>query len=199
MTTSFKVFLALALFIATIPFLNAQSDSRSKKTSISLETDPSTFAFGGYALHVRVNPNNNQHWLIGAGTYALDMPEALVNLNSANKDKGWKARINSAYALFGEYYFREANHKWFAGMQVGVQNFKITNENAVNQHANYSNLLLMPSLGYTWRPFKFPLYFKPWIGLGYTSKVAGSNVLNGATYNIAPVVPFVTMHAGYTF
>jgi hypothetical protein len=180
-------------------YLFAQNQTTNNRTLISIETDPSTFAFNGYAMHVRIKPKNSKHLVVGAGTYALDLPSVLVNMNDENQDKGWNVRINSAYSLFSEYYFKEANYKWFVGLQAGIQNYKNTNENLANKESKYSNLLIMPSIGYNWYPFKFPLYVKPWFGLGYTSKISGVNHIDNSTYDIAPLVPFLTLHVGYTF
>ena len=180
--------------------LEAQDTNRNRenKTTFSIETDPSTFAFGGYAFHFRIKPKNSQHLLIGAGTYGMDMPPFLINMNADNKDKGWNVRIKSAYALFGDYYLKEANNKWFVGLQMGMQNYENTNDNVPDQVSNYSNLLIMPSIGYNWQPFSFPLYFKPWLGLGYTVKISGDNTMADITYNISPLVPFISLHVGYT-
>jgi hypothetical protein len=123
----------------------------------------------------------------------------MVDMNSDNKDKGWNVRINSAFSVFGEYYFKEANKKWFAGMQVGIQNYKNSIKNVSGLDTKYSNLLIMPSIGYNWQPFSIPLNLKPWFGLGYTSKISGKNTINNLEYKITPLVPFVTLHLGYTF
>lgn len=174
-------------------------DNIEPKATISLETDPSTFAFKGYAIHFRIKPKECKHILLGAGTYALDMPSIMVDMNGENKNKGWEVRINSAYSFFGEYYFKEANQKWFVGLQAGVQNFKNKNEKLPNQNNKYSNMLLMPSIGYNWQPFKFPMYIKPWMGIGYTTKITGENNIGSMKYDIAPILPFATVHLGYTF
>lgn len=57
---------------------------------------------------------------------------------------------------------------------------------------------MMPSGGYNWQPFKFPIYVKPWLGIGYTSKISGSNALVNLEYDISPIVPSATVHVGYT-
>jgi hypothetical protein len=31
-------------------------------------------------------------------------------------------------------------------------------------------------IGYTWLPFNFPLYIKPWVGVGYNAKIAESTL-----------------------
>lgn len=191
----------LVIFCLSITKSEAQDTNKNpeNKTTFSIETDPSTFALGGFAFHIRIKPKNSQHLLIGAGTYATDFPGFLVNMNSENKDKGWNVRINSAYSLFGEYYFKEANENWFMGLQTGVQIYKNTNDNIPDKESKYSNVLIMPSIGYNWQPFSFPLYVKPWIGLGYTSKISGSNSIDDLSYDISPIVPFITLHVGYTF
>lgn len=195
---SIAVFSSL-LSLLLVTDIKAQEKNKENKTSISIETDPSTFAFKGYAFHFRIKPKNSKHLVIGAGTYALDFPSFMVNMNKDNKDKGWKVRIQSAYSLFGEYYFKEANKKWFVGLQAGVQNYKNTNDSISGKKSEYSNLLIMPSIGYNWAPFKFPLYIKPWFGLGYTTKISGNNSIEKYQYNISPLVPFLTLHVGYTF
>lgn len=188
-------------FIILILFFSGQALAQSEpnRASFFIETDPSTFVFGGYAAHLRFKPADNKHLLFGFGTYALNFPKAMVNMNAENKNKGWKLRINTAYSFFGEYYFGAAGEKWYTGLQVGVQNFRLKNETAANNEVKYQNLLLMPSVGYSWAPFKSSLYLKPWLGLGYTTKISGKNVLQGQTYDIAPIVPFFTLHVGYRF
>lgn len=197
MKTKMKTILAImcaALFLTTTK-INAQDQMAENKTTISFETDPSTFLFKGYAFHIRIKPKNSTHFVVGAGIYALDMPDFLVDLNPDNKNKGWNVRIDNAIGLFGEYYLKQANKKWFIGTQVGIQNFKNTNDAIPNQENKYTNLLLMPSLGYNWSPFKNGFYIKPWLGVGYTTKISGDN----STYKIAPITSFLTLHAGYTF
>jgi hypothetical protein len=194
---SLSIITCIFLSVSKTEAQDTKGNSKNK-TTFSIETDPSTFAFGGYAFHFRIKPKNSQHLLIGAGTYGMDMPGFMINMNAANKDKGWNVRINSAYSIFGEYYLKEANNKWFVGLQLGRQNYKNTNDNIPNDVSKYSNLLIMPSIGYNWQPFSFPLYAKPWLGLGYTSKISGDNSLDDITYKISPLVPFVTLHIGYT-
>lgn len=201
MKTRLKQLLLTVLFITAITTvrLHAQENKATEqKTTISVETDPSTFVFNGYAFHIRIKPKNSKHLVIGAGTYALDMPNFLVNLNKDNKDKGWNVRINNAISLFGEYYFKEPNIHWFIGLQTGIQLYKNTNDYIPGAESKYTNLLIMPSVGYNWKPFNNGFYIKPWLGLGYTNKISGDNTINGLRYKIAPVTNFVTVHIGYT-
>lgn len=178
-------------------FAQTSSDPQ-QKAEFSIEVDPFTFAFKGYGAHFRFKPKRTDHFLIGVGAYAMDMPQPLVNLNKENRDKGWDLRLNQGVGLFGEYHFKTVNRGWFGGVQMGVQEYKIEQE-ALQGSEKYTNFLGMAFGGYTFQPFDFPLYFKPWGGVGYTSKIGGSNVLGDQEFDIAPVTMFGTLHVGYTF
>ena len=183
--------LVLSLFVSTFGFAQEKYNS--------IEIDPTYFVQNGYSFHIRIKPSNVKHFVFGAGIYALDIPNAVVDLNSENSGKGWKVRLNTSYSLFGEYYLKEANTKWFVGLQTGIQNYVNSNEHIAEETCTYWNQLAMPYVGYSWFPFKFPLYIKPWAGLGYTSQISGSTTIKGVKYDISPIVPLVAVHVGYTF
>jgi hypothetical protein len=186
-----------ACVIACVSFSNMYAQ---EKTIFSIETDPSTFIFKGYSLHLRVQPAASERFLIGVGTYAMNMPDMVVDLNKENRDEGWNVRIRSAYAAYGEYYFRKANDRWFVGEQLGIQNFKVTNDTEViADEARFTNFLAMTYIGYSWHPYKGSFYVKPWAGLGYTKKVDGNTNVGSMNYDVAPIFPFVTFHIGYSF
>ncbi|MGH1335002.1 MAG: hypothetical protein ACRBFS_02665 [Aureispira sp.] len=185
-------FTFLIFFTAT----SFAQDQSSKKVKFSLEVDPVTFGFGGYGFHLRFQPKSTEHLLLGIGAYGMNMPQFLVDLNA--KNKGWKARLNQGYGVFAEHYFSEVNNKWFVGGQLGVQEYNVQPE-AVEEQAAFTNLLFMAYGGYTWKPFGFNLYIKPWFGVGYTSKIAGENTVENATYDLFPITMFATLHIGYTF
>lgn len=177
----------------------AQSaDPTEGKTKFSIEIDPSTFAFKGYSAHLRIQPKASNHLLYGIGIYAMDMPSFFVDMNNKNADNGWRVRINNAIGIFGEHHFSEVNKGFFVGSQISAQQFLIKNDNQ-SGNEKFTNGLIMGYGGYTLQPFKFPLYFKAWGGVGYTSKLSGENVLVGNEYDISPISVFATLHVGYTF
>jgi hypothetical protein len=200
MKTSIKFFIAFAFTLGISMFnLKAQnSENQPEKTTFSLEIDPATFVFNGYSAHLRIKPKNSEHLLVGAGIYAMDMPDPFVNINKENRNKGWQVRINTGAGLFGEYHFKQVNRGFFGGGQLSIQEFKIENDNTAGSE-KFSNVLVMPYGGYTFQPFDFPLYFKAWGGLGYTSKISGENKLGDLEYDISPISMFATLHIGYTF
>ncbi|MFN8436249.1 MAG: hypothetical protein U0V72_01320 [Cytophagales bacterium] len=187
-----KILISLGI-ITLSNTVNAQSND----WQVAVETDPSTFIFKGYAAHLRVKPSFSNKFLIGIGTYALDLPDFMVKMNPNNKN--WNVRIQSAYALFGEYYFKNVNEKWFLGVQAGIQNYKNSHKEFSDANLKYTNLLLMPSIGYNWKPFKNGFYIKPWAGIGYTQLISGKTTVNSTKYDLSPIVPFVTVHIGYNF
>jgi hypothetical protein len=207
MTTKIKTIAIamLTIFNLATTKLNAQDKTVKSKTTISVETDPLTYLFDGYSLHIRIKPKGSDKLLVGAGMLlgplftTVTLPDFFVNANADNKNKGWGVEIKNGYSLFGEYFFNKVNHKWFVGEQLGVQSFRLKNTATTDEFSDYNQLMLMTYGGYSWHPFKFPLYIKPWVGIGYSPNVGGSNILNGLEYKVSPITPFVTFHIGYTF
>jgi hypothetical protein len=189
---------AMLITLMTLFFGSLKAQNGEKKTRFSIETDPATFAFGGYAAHLRIQPKNSDHFLFGVGTYAMDLPDMIVDLNSNNKNMGWKVRLNQGYGLFAERHFTEVNRKWFIGAQASLQEH-ILEKDYYDGDAKFTNALFMGYAGYTLKPFKNELYFKPWAGIGYQTKISGDNMLGDAEYDISPISMFVTLHVGYTF
>ena len=194
-----KSVLIIALISSNIGIYAQKNEQKQNKTEISVEIDPATFGFKGYGIHLRIKPKNTEHLLIGIGAYAMDFPNVLVDMNKNNKDKGWNVRLNQGYGLFGEHHFSEVNKKWFVGGQLAIQEYKIENKTISNHSENFTNSLMMAYGGYTWQPFDFGFYIKPWAGIGYTSKISGTNSLNNSEYDISPIMMFATLHLGYTF
>lgn len=170
------------------------------QTTYSIETDPATFVLNGYAAHVRVAPAALDHWVFGFGVYALDIPDVMVDMNSANKGQGWQPRLDQGLGLFAEYFFDPSRQGWFVGGQLALQDFRLANTNTPGTGANYTNALLMAHTGYRWYPRgKQSWYMQPWLGVGYTRTISGQTTVGTQTYDVAPIVPFATLHVGYEF
>jgi len=184
-------------FVFILTSVMGFAQNTEKKSTLSIEIDPATFAFKGYGVHLRFKPKNSEHLLLGIGTYAMDMPSALVDINKENKGKNWQVRINQGIGLFGEYHFSEVNKKWFIGSQLAIQQFKIQNEKITGNQL-FTNGLFLGYAGYTWKIGQH-FYLKPWAGIGYTTKISGANKLGDSTYNIDPILIFSALHIGYTF
>jgi len=166
---------------------------------VLVETDPATFAMEGYAVHLRVKPESIKQWALGFGVYALDFPDILVDLNSKNKNKGWDVRLVQGYGPFMDYYFSEDRRGWLVGVQAALQRFRLKNTSVSSSEASFTNLLIMPRVGYQWFPGKSGFYLFQWFGMGYTTKLHGNTELGTLSYNVAPSIFFGTLHVGYEF
>ncbi len=170
-----------------------------EKTRFSLETDPATFAFNGYALHARVAPAGWSRIRLGAGVYSMKFPALFVNINPDNADKGWEVQLKTGIGFFSEYFFNAERSAWLVGGQLAWQNYLLKNGASPGTRADYSIVLLMPYVGYRWFPLKNGFYVQPWAGLGYAKKVGGSTRIDSRTYQVSPLLPFITVHLGYRF
>lgn len=169
----------------------------SARTRVLLETDPATFALGGFGAHARVVPGGG-HLAVGGGAYALNFPGILVDMDSSNRGAGWNVRLTLGGAVFGDYSFRPGGEAWFVGVEAAVQEYRYTNGNVAGE-ADATNLVLMPRFGYLWRPFDAGFFLMPWAGLGVQSRVAGSSQVGGRTYDLFPLIPYGAVHLGWLF
>ncbi len=192
----FTINLIRTLLLAVLLF---GSLSAQEKTVFSLETDPATFAFNGYALHLRVSPGAWPRIRLGVGGYAMDFPQLLVDTHPDNADKGWDVRLKSGIGFFSEYFFNDGRSAWFVGNQIAWQKYTIKNSTLPGRETDYSILLVMPYAGYRWFPLSNGFYVQPWMGLGYAGKISGSTRLGNREYAVSSLVPFVTVHLGYRF
>ncbi len=170
-----------------------------EKTRFSLETDPATFAFNGYALHARVAPADWPRIRLGAGVYSMKFPALFVNINPDNADKGWEVQLKTGIGFFSEYFFNAERSAWLVGGQLAWQNYILKNDASPGARADYSIVLLMPYVGYRWFPLENGFYVQPWAGLGYAKKVRGSSRIDSRAYKVSPLLPFITVHLGYRF
>ena len=196
-----KPTLTLLTFWAFFTFFVPAHDARGQsKPVLSVETDPATFVFGGYAFHLRGAPAAASHWVFGLGAYAMNFPDLFVDLNPENRDEGWEVRLQRGWGFFAEYYFDPRRRGWYVGGQLATQRFHVRNEAAPGAKGRFTNVLIMGQAGYRWFPLGArTLYVQPWAGLGYTSPVSGDRRAGGERYDVAPILPFFTVHLGYEF
>jgi hypothetical protein len=201
--------LTIIIFITT--GLKAQDKTAESETTFSIEMDPLVpIVLHGIGGHFIWTPKNSTHFVFGAAIIVSGtMPQFLINLDPKNKDQGWHYKINQGFGIEGEYYFEEANHKWFTGVQLFTEEINLTNDNVpmVTEHrTNIGRIVL--TAGYKWYPFKNEnFYLKPWMGIGYTSiinaafssEVISNTRVGNYEYHIQPITPFATIHIGYTF
>ncbi|MEQ1506224.1 MAG: hypothetical protein ABMB14_28585 [Myxococcota bacterium] len=166
---------------------------------VELETDPSTFAFHGGALHVRAALPGAERWAVGLGAYALRLPQPMVALSPANRGEGWTADLFGA-GLFVDRYVSAPFTGLSIGAQVAVHRWSLARPDVADGDAVASAILAMPRVGWSWTPFdRLGLYVYPWLGLGLTGQIGGDAEVGGAAYRIGPVLPFAAVHVGWRF
>jgi hypothetical protein len=182
-------------WLVVLGFMFGQMIVHHAKASVDIEIDPATFAFKGDSLHIRLN--NSSQWRWGLGTYSLELPDALVDLNKHNKKQEWSVEIDRAFGLFTEYYLHNSKQGWFVGAQVSQQEFSIAN--ADNTDVEFTNALLMLNMGYKWQFENSGFYLLPWAGLGYTRTINNKSERDSVGFDQDPISAFVTVHLGYSF
>ncbi|MBK9034384.1 MAG: hypothetical protein IPL61_24480 [Myxococcales bacterium] len=182
----------ISVVLASAPAAQAEPPAR-----VLIETDPATFAFAGYALHVRLAPRAAPGWTVGVGTYAMDLPDALVGAAPANHGEGWHQRIRAGYGLFVDRDLDGDAAGTFVGAQLAVQRLALTRDEAPADTRVYTAGLVMARVGYLWFPTRRGLYVVPWAGVGATAALAGERELAGETYQVFPAVAFAAVHVGW--
>ena len=165
--------------------------------SVGLEIDPATYAFKGDSLHIKFTPDQSPQWRWGLGTYSMEVPDLMVDINEENRDENWDVEIKRAYGLFTEYYFNSSQSGWFVGGQISQQKVQI--EKIGVQSTEFTNNLFMMNLGYKWKIKNSSFYMLPWAGIGYTKTVDNKHARVESGFDVNPVVAFMTVHLGYEF
>lgn len=183
-----------SLLLWASPAARAESAAHS---GWSVEIDPSTFAFGGHAFHVRWSPAALPDWRFGVGHYAMDFPHVFVEMLPSNRDEGWNQRLDQGIGVFAERAIRPRGNA-ILGLQLAVQRYELDRDGTAGK-VDYNTFLAMPYAGLRWRPRGGAFYVMPWAGLGWSTKLSGTTELGGEDFTLAAIVPFATMHLGYSF
>lgn len=199
----------LLLIAALLPALPAAADTDRPATPevrddaplrVSVDTDPSTFLFGGYSGWVMAKPPGLHHLRIGVGGFGLDFPSALVpHLNRAGED-GWALRVRAAMAFVG--YQAGDRAGFYVGAYTGYLESRHTRSDVMGT-ADRHNLTILPCVGYQWFPFATGAlrgaYVQPWAGATIWIPVGGTTSLGGHTFRDPYVIPIAAAHLGYEF
>lgn len=178
---------------ATIGSFSSQAESK-----FYMETDPATFLMKGDSIHFKFSTDSLPHWRFGIGTYSLELPDLLVDLNSDNKNEGWEVDITRGVGFFSEYYFNEDLSGWMLGLQVSEQKMEVVSKE-LGKAAEFTNGLAMASFGYRYNIEGTNFYVLPWAGIGYAKTIEGKPGRLASTYDQDPWLSFMTFHIGYSF
>lgn len=181
-----KIFIIIATILTSMI-------GHAKDYDLMLEIDPLTFVQDGYSLHLRYKKNS---LVYGVGTYSLEMPKILAELN--DKNKGFNQKIDQGYVLFLDYIFDNEIKGLTVGIDITAQAHTVTfNEGSTS----FDTIIYLPRVGYHFEPFDNKIYFFPWAGIGYTKITSGNaNIASkNKNFDFQNVTGFVTLHIGYKF
>jgi hypothetical protein len=192
--------------------ITAQTNTTENTRSIfAVEADPIVpLILHGIGGHLMWQPKTSRHFVFGFAVVAFGkMPDFIINMDSKNKDQGWKYKINQGFGVETEYYYKQPNMGWFTGLQLFTQEIDLTNRNVpfVTEHRTNTGMAVITT-GYKWFPFKKQhFYLKPWGGFGYSgiikgafsSKVIPNTIVGNYEYHLQKFTPFATVHIGFKF
>jgi hypothetical protein len=186
--------LCLALALPSLPAVAA---------ALSVETDPSTFAFNGYAAHARLQlaaSGEIGRWVLGAGSYGLKFPAAFRSLALRGAQDTTRLDLTHAYGLFIDRYVgADSDRGLFVGVQLARQFYRLTDHTVPGVRQDYAATIAMPRAGHLYRLPASRLYLEPWMGAEYAST---TNVqLTAGSRSIEPRkwLPYAALHIGFTF
>lgn len=190
--------LVLAALVATATPADASTSpaETARAPHLLVETDPSTFAFGGFAAHARLTFG---HAAVGLGAYAMNFPDVLVDNLPGNRGEDFGVRLQLGVGAFGDWFVRDDSKGLFVGAQAAVQRYRYTHDAVPDATGHGTNVLFMPRVGYLYQPFDAGFYLEPWMGLGLTARVAGDGRVGDRTYRVFPVIPYAALHVGWRF
>lgn len=210
-TLILPIIISLSIHPAFAQGQRNSSNTKSEKGTFSFEIDPIVpLVLKGIGGHFIWKPKKTDHFIFGLAMVANGtLPEGILNLDSKNKNLGWHYKINQGFGLETEYYFKQANRKWFVGLQLFTEEINLTNDHVPSVSEHRTNIgMAVITVGYKWYPIrKVNLYLKPWAGIGYTgiihsafsSEVIDNTQVGSYKYHLATLSPFATVHIGYTF
>ncbi len=172
-----------------------QSNAENK---FYIETDPATFLMKGDSFHIKYSSSNLPNWRFGIGTYSLEFPSALIDINGENKNKGLDVEISRGIGVFSEYYFDEGMSGLMVGLQISEQKMNVSSSK-LHESAEFKNAMIMSSIGYRYNIEGTKFYVLPWAGFGYTKTTSGKQERVASTYDQDPWLGFMTFHLGYSF
>ena len=166
---------------------------------ISVDTDPTTFAFHGYSVWVMAKPAGTRHVRAGVGGFGLDFPSFLVPLlGRGDDDDGWDLSVRAAMG-FASYQLGDRKGLYI-GAYAGYLQSRHTRDDAMGI-ADRHNVTVLPTIGYQWFPFRSGAlrgaYVQPWAGATIWIPVGGTTTLAGHTFKDPYVIPLVAAHVGY--
>ncbi len=188
------------IFAALLSLTHMMAATTSNAQSFAVETDPTTFAFEGYAVHARMrlaDSGEASKWNVGIGAYSLKFPTIFRDIAISNPNHITKLQLQNAEGIFIDRRFgSELDRGLFAGIQIAQHDYRISQN---GRHADYSATLIMPRIGYELPIGETGWYVMPWAGIGYLDPDKSIVTLENDRFKTNNWLPFATLHIGKRF
>jgi hypothetical protein len=174
--------------------------SAAKPWRLSIDTDPSTFAFNGFSAWVMTKPRGTEHLRLGVGTFGLEFPSFLVPTLNRGSEDGWDLTARAVMA-FGGYMFGDRKG-FYVGSYAGYLQSRHERDDMPGVAVRH-NITVLPTAGYQWFPFSTGAlrgaYVQPWVGATIWFPVGGTSSLGTHEFKDPHVIPLAALHLGYEF
>ena len=189
----------IRLTLATLLFGTSLTlSAQDNRGQFAVEFDPITTSLGARNLLLYYEPNALEHWTFSGIVFAADFPDWVDDLMSyRNRDKNFESKIAPSLGAGTDYFFNRNKEGAHLGVILFLWNYEVS-RNA--QKAEFSNLEILPRVGYRYFPFSgVDLFLDAFAGLQFEIRAGGNNSLDGEEVEPTPILPFMTVHLGYHF
>ena len=162
----------------------------SLRNRYSVATDLSPYAFNGYSLKLGITPKSHPKYDLSVEVFSMEIPELVINLNSKNKDKDWKEKVNYGVALYGDKKLGEKRNSFWVGAGIVYLNQTVSNP---IEHNQFNQLEILGRINYKWFPFNNGFYINPYFALAGRQKIGGEN----GSYQLAPLMGFLSVYLSW--
>ena len=171
---------------AAVAMLLSPLAARAEGLGFSAEIDPLPFLAGGYSVGLGWRLDRLR---LSAHAFAADVPSFAL-------PSGFRAHIQSGYALRAQLYLSPRARGWFAGAEIGPTSIRYTKIGGEGV-ARVDHLSFTPTAGLRWFPSGEGLYFMPAVGVELPLRTRGDETLGGKPVPAQRATPIAALHLGW--
>ena len=163
-----------------------------QKNKLTMALDVSPFAFSGGSFKMGWVPATFSGSEFSLEWFSMEIPQLVVDLNSKNKGKGWKEKVDWAWALYYDQKWGESKNDFYYGLGFVYLKEEVKND----QLFQYSQLEYLLRFSYKYHPFEsLGFYLQPYVALAYRHKILGHT----GTYSLQPFLVIPSMYLSWEF
>jgi len=189
--------LSLFLAVVVVHGLVAPRSALGEPIELAVESSVVAPVMRGASLGGRLRFEGVPHLALGAGVYALTVPQFMIDGSANNEFEHWKVAVRPAVHLSADYFVRQNGTGFSAGITVGLARFVVSSDIVAGSTA-FTSAYLLPRAAYTWF-LADHWYINGWIGLQLDGQVAGSTQLGTRMFTPFGIMPQLNLNVGYVF